>query len=114
MQRLRPLHFAQDGPLLVTDDGEVLRAAAVSRAVKEAAVAKGASAADADTHSLRAGGASAMWHAGYPPDRIQRRGRWLSECWKLYIWVSREDARDLGQRMTSQAYAVAATLHLVK
>ena len=43
------------------------------------------------THSLRAGGAMAMWAAGYSVEEIQRRGRWVSQCFRIYIWEGREE-----------------------
>ena len=42
------------------------------------------------SHSLRAGGATAMWAMGKSDAEIQFRGRWKSLCYKLYVWGSRE------------------------
>ena len=72
----------------------VLERSTVDTALKAAAVALGLDPADHATHSLRAGGATALYAIGsqWPPSKIQRRGRWLSDCWLLYIWPDREEA----------------------
>ena len=38
---------------------------------------------------------------GWPPSKIQRRGRWLSDCWLLYIWPDREEATGLIEDVVS-------------
>ena len=40
------------------------------------------------SHSLRAGGATAYLNAGIDPYIIQRMGRWRSWCWMIYTWTS--------------------------
>lgn len=42
-------------------------------------------------HSLRAGGASALWSAQVSPAQIMREGRWLSQCYHRYLTVSAQD-----------------------
>ena len=49
--------------------------------------------------SLRAGGASAMYHASFSVEGIQRRGRWASDCRKIYVHEGRTKARDTAERM---------------
>ena len=70
--------------------GRILERSTVNTAFKAAAVALGLGPADHATHSLRAGGATALYAIGWPPSKTQRRGRWLSDCWLLYIWPDRE------------------------
>ena len=36
-------------------------------------------------HSFRRGGAQFLWDLGVSPDIIRRKGRWVSECWRVYI-----------------------------
>ena len=50
-----------------------------------------------DTHSFRAGGACALWAAGYTTDTIRILGRWASDCWMIY--VTQADSRL--QRLTT-------------
>ena len=47
------------------------------------------------------GGATAMYHADIPIEDIQRRGRWKSDCWRIYIFGDRNRARGLLDAMTA-------------
>lgn len=66
-----------------------------------------------DTHSLRAGGACAMWAAGVPTRTIRARGRWKSDCFMIYITQSNSRTAKLAQRMIDAAddYLDYAKLH---
>ena len=61
--------------------------------LKNAAASEGFNPADFTSHSLRAGGASAMYHNGFSAEEIQRRGRWVSDVWKVYIQGNSEGRR---------------------
>jgi hypothetical protein len=61
-------------------------------------------------HSLRAGGATAMWHAGYNTFAIQGRGRWRSDAYKVYIWEGRERARDVATQVWASRPSLLAAL----
>ena len=43
-----------------------------------------------------------MYHADIPIEEIQRRGRWISECWRLYTFGDRNRARGLLDLMTAR------------
>ena len=60
--------------------------------------------------SLRAGGATAMWSLGVAVERIKRRGRWHSECWRNYVWASRERNRELAGKMLASSFTLLASL----
>jgi hypothetical protein len=60
--------------------------------------------------SLRSGGASAMFHEGYSAEEIKRRGRWRSECWRTYVWTSRERNHELAGKMLSSSFSLLASL----
>jgi site-specific DNA-cytosine methylase len=60
--------------------------------------------------SLRAGGASALWDAGYKAEDIKARGRWRSECWRIYVWESRNRDKTYGEKVL----ASSAALHTIK
>jgi hypothetical protein len=69
----------------------------VSKFVKEMAALSGLPVSMFDTHSFRAGGACALWAAGYTTDTIRILGRWASDCWMIY--VTQADSRI--QRLTT-------------
>jgi hypothetical protein len=97
---MRPHHFANgENYLFKLLDGGVLDKAAVEWALRSAAMRTGIPVDAISSHSLRAGGATAMWHAGFSAHEIQRRGRWRSDCFKRYIWEGRERARNVATRM---------------
>lgn len=58
----------------------------VSAVMKMAAMANGVYDQRIDTHSLRAGGATALYTQGIPLDVIQRRGRWNPLTFHQYMW----------------------------
>ena len=75
----------------------------VERLLREAALRMGINPRILASHSLRAGGCTAMFNAKYADHEIQRRGRWVSSCWKIYAWSDRKRKRDteLADRMAS-------------
>ena len=86
LHTMNPARFGANGskrPVFCLACGRVLERSTVNTALKAAAVALGLDPADHATHSLRAGGATALYAIGWPPSKIQRRGRWLSDCWFL-------------------------------
>jgi hypothetical protein len=100
--KLNPTHFQDPLRFLFTlSDGRVLSRDAVSEALKAATRRLGMKEADIDVISLRAGGASTMYHAGFTVEEIQRRGRWASDCWKVYVHEGRTKARNVAARMVA-------------
>jgi len=67
---------------------------AVATALKKAAVELNFPASDFATHSLRIGGATALFGAGVSFEEVRRFGRWASDCWRRYVYESRESTRD--------------------
>ena len=51
------------------------------------------------THSVRSGGASAMFTAGYEVEVIKRWGRWVSSNFQSYIWKGRYFMSSVGRGM---------------
>ena len=51
-----------------------------------------------------------MWDVGFSVDEIKRRGRWASECWRVYTWEGRERGRGVASRMLGSAVSVMASL----
>jgi hypothetical protein len=108
---MRPHHFArEDNFLLVMDDGKVLHRDKVAEVLRRAGTPLGVPEDALSVISLRAGGASAMWHAGFSVDEIKRRGRWASECWSVYVWEGREKAKNVATKMLGSAFSLMASL----
>ena len=106
---LRPGHFDDPASFLFTlSDGRVLSRDKVSKTLKAEALRMGLKEDEIDVISLRAGGASAMYHAGFSVEEIQRRGRWASDCWKLYVHEGRTKARDTAGRMGKADFQLVA------
>ena len=79
--------------------GKVLHRGKVEEKLRQAAQQLDVPAPMASTRSLRAGGATAMWAAGYSAEEIQRRGRWVSQCFRICIWEGHERSKGVGTRM---------------
>ena len=98
----RPEHFGSPRNFLFTlDDGRVLSRGAMVELLRVGGVAEGVPASALSVISLRAGGASALWELGYSVEEIKRRGRWLSDAWRCYVWESRERWREVASDMLS-------------
>jgi hypothetical protein len=90
--------------------GKVLKFDGQEKLLKAGAVRLGFKSAGISLHSLRAGGATAMWHAGFDAYAIQGRGRWRSNAYKTYIWDGRERARDVATRVWASRPSLLASL----
>ena len=55
--------------------------------------------AEIGSHSLRFGGASALWAAYHDSALVRRWGRWSSDSFQTYIWEAREGARGVSEAM---------------
>ena len=84
MKEGQPSGLPVGSPLFWTARGALQREDIV-QAVKQMATGTGRNASEYSTHSLRRGGASALWAQGFSRAQIQVIGRWRSDCWKLYI-----------------------------
>ena len=102
MLRLKPSHFQNPANcLFTTSDGKVLSSGKMAQALKSAAGRLGLREEEVNAVSLRSGGATAMYHAGFSVGAIQRRGRWASGCWKIYVQDAHDTARDVAERMAA-------------
>ena len=79
--------------------GRPLSREPLSILLKEAAVRVGRDPGRIGTHSLRAGGATALLLGGVPMDRIQLFGRWQSPAFLQYLWPQAEQAAGYSQTM---------------
>jgi hypothetical protein len=102
MLRLKPGHFQNPANFLFTvSDGKALSSGKMAQALKSAAGRLGLREEEVNVISLRSGGATAMYHAGFSVEAIQRRGRWASGCWKIYVQDARDTAKDVAERMAA-------------
>jgi hypothetical protein len=73
-----------DSPLCSVD-GLAIAARAMDRVIKQAAAHAGEDSIRYGTHSLRSGGATALFEAGCTDSTIKLQGRWFSDCFQRYI-----------------------------
>ena len=55
-------------------------------------------------HSLRIGGATAALSAGVPPQTIRLMGRWSSDCYDVYLRLTRRVAAQFSAVVGSTAF----------
>ncbi len=58
------------------------------------------------SHSLRIGGATALYRAGHDIEKIKRFGRWTSSAVHSYRWGSNERQLGLAERMVAQTGSI--------
>jgi len=86
--------------LFRTVEGKVVPRAAITALIERAAKALGVFDGDYSTHSLRFGGASAIWAAYSDTTLVKRWGRWSSESFQTYLWDSRRNSKGVSQKMS--------------
>ena len=84
----------------------------LSGIMKTAALDKGVFDARIDTHSLRAGGATALYTQGVPLDVIQRWGRWKSLTPHQYLWRDASALNNLSEIVVS-SHGLSECLRMV-
>ena len=87
MLRLDPVarSAAADTPMFRRADGGAFTVAQLRDIVKALMRAVGEPEDEFGAHSLRIGGATALFAAGADPVHIKTMGRWSSDCWRLYV-----------------------------
>ena len=55
-------------------------------------------------HSLRIGGATAALTAGVPPATIRLMGRWATDCYEVYLRLTRQTAARMSAIVGSTAF----------
>ena len=87
--------------LFIWPDGRFLVRNEVQQVLCSAAVAEGADPDSVGSHSLRIGGASALW-ACYKDNALVRRwGRWSNDALHGYLWEARESSRGVSDSMAA-------------
>jgi len=93
---------AGDTPLFrdPSRNGAAITAPQIRHALKQCVELIGLNPKFYSTHSLRSGGATALFHAGASPLVIQLMGRWSSEIYQIYIRCKEGDAIHFAELMT--------------
>ena len=87
-------------PFFRWESGEAVTRDEVRRMLGSAALQQGMPAEILGTHSLRSGGASALYHAtGGNTSVVKRLGRWASEAFEGYLWEDRTLTKGLTTAM---------------
>lgn len=86
-----------DQPVFGMPSGRVIGRSLIAQVLREAAVALGYPAARVSTHSLRYGGATALYQQGYTAEEIRYHGRWRSDCWMGYAHRLAEKSKGLAK-----------------
>ena len=77
----------------------------MQEALAHAAADAGADPKDIGTHSLRIGGASALWNTFRDTALVQRWGRWTSSVFQSYLWDAKALAEGVSGRMIAADFA---------
>jgi hypothetical protein len=116
LQRMWSVHpnLGDEGErfMFTLSNGKVIHRDALAKALDMQGVAAGLPPKSISVHSLRSGGASAMWAQGYSAEYIKTRGRWKSECWREYVWGGQDQDGKLVGRMLKRRDPILA--HVVK
>ncbi len=103
LQTLAPRKWHEDKNtyLLANAQGKPLKRAELQAALARAATALGGDPGRMGTHSLRFGGASALWAAYRDSAVVKRWGRWASEAFQGYLWEARGNAEGVSTAMAN-------------
>ena len=103
LQRLAPERSttAKEEYLLKWRDGRPVTRAQIQAPLVQAATALGGDPTRMGTHSLRFGGASALWSAYRDSAVVKRWGRWASEAFHGYLWEARGNAQGVAEAMAA-------------
>jgi hypothetical protein len=86
-------------PLLRWEDGTPLTREHIQAILERSAVACDLPADRFRSHSLRIGGATALYHIYHDVEIIKRYGRWTSGAFQGYLWDANETAQGVAAKM---------------
>ena len=95
-------------PLMRYSDGSYVDRASIQHYLELAAAATGGDAERMGSHSLRIGGATALYHVVQDLQVVRRFGRWESDAFHLYLWESHEPMRGLAAKMATDETELVA------
>ena len=87
--------------LFAWENGNLIQRGEIQAVLERAAVACGVDPQYIGSHSLRFGGASALWAAYQDTAMVQRWGRWASDAFQGYLWKARNNAKGVAEAMMS-------------
>ena len=94
-------------PFFRWENGDAVTRDQVRRLLGTAALQEGMPASTLNTHSLRVGGATALYHAtGGNAPVVKRLGRWASEAYEGYLWEDRTLTKGLANAMLAAPWNV--------
>ena len=96
----------RDQPLFRWADGTPFTREQVQAILERAAVAEGLPANRFRSHSLRIGGATALYHIFHDVDIIKRYGRWSSGAFQGYLWDANETAKGIAEKMANDVTSI--------
>ena len=101
VQRLAPERWGLEAhlPLFRRRSGRVLRRAEIQDMLAMAAIVEGFKPEEMGSHSLRIGGATALYHTTQDIERVKRFGRWKSNAVHAYLWEAHEHQKGLAAAM---------------
>ena len=103
-QNLKPERFRggeEQLPLFRLEDGRPLQRGDIQSLIQLVAVADGQSTTCYGSHSLRIGGAAAIYQTTKDLETVKRYGRWNSDAFHGYLWKSHDKQRELAKGMAS-------------
>ena len=106
LERVAPQRWTSecDEPLFRDEGGAPLRRQDITALLSQAAEAAGIHSSHIGSHSLRIGGATAMYHAVPDLEKLKRFGRWKSGAFHVYLWEAHEPQKGLSEAMSAQSY----------
>lgn len=104
MLKLDPTPWGKEDctPMFRHANGDAFTTDQVRDLVKSLMLAIGENPDQFGAHSLRIGGATALFAAGADPIHIKTMGRWSSDCWRLYVRACFEQSIAWSVRLGSQ------------
>ena len=109
--KFRPQAFFKpvfkNDPLLLDAGRKHITRNTVQSILRTAAQGTGCEGRDFGSHSLRFGGASALWAAYHDSGLVRRWGRWATDSFHTYIWEDRKGAEGVATAMAKTDVAPA-------
>jgi len=100
--------LSDSAPLFVNPRQGMLTRAFISEVLKSAARDLGHTTTGLSSHSLRGGGATALWNAGRTTEEICYLGRWKSDSWKIYTKMTAQRLEGVSHELASASYTLAS------
>ena len=95
-------------PIFRFADGRPVSREHIQRLLRLAAHACSVAPENISSHSLRSGGATAMFHVRRDLEVVKRYGRWVSDAFHAYLWESASQTRGLAAKMAEDDATMVA------